>query len=229
MDATLDAVKREGRGKNEANRLRASGRIPAVVYGSKKDGKAPEGVSLAVDPKALLRILHSDSGANTLITLRVDGTEARVMVKEYQLDPITHHLLHADFYALAMDKAITVTVPIVIKGEARGVKQEGGIIDFVTRDIEVHCLPTDIPENIPVDVTEMNLHDSIRVKDLVQGPKWRAMTDGETMIVHVVMPKAEESAAATTEAAAAAPAPTEPEVVKKGKADEKEEKEKEKK
>ena len=228
MDATLDAVKREGRGKNEANRLRTAGQIPAVVYGSKKDGKAPEGVALSVDPKAVLRILHSDSGANTLINLRVDGTEARVMVKEYQLDPITHHLLHADFYQLAMDKAITVTVPIVIKGEARGVKQDGGIIDFVTRDIEVHCLPTDIPENIPVDVTAMNLHDSIRVKDLVQGEKWKAVTDGETMIVHVVMPKAEEAAVAATEVAAEGAAPAaaaEPEVIKKGK-EEKEEKEK---
>ena len=229
MDATLDAVKREGRGKNEANRLRASGQIPAVVYGSKKEGKTPEGVALAVDPKALLRILHSDSGANTLINLRVDGSEARVMVKEYQLDPMTHHLLHADFYQLAMDKAITVTVPIVIKGEARGVKQQGGIVDFVTRDIEVQCLPTDIPENIPVDVTELNLHDSIRLKDLVQGPKWKAITDGETMIVHVVMPKAEEAAAAATEATvaegAAPAAAAEPEVIKKGK-EEKEEKEK---
>ena len=208
MDATLEAVKREGRGKNEANRLRASGQIPAVVYGSKKEGKAPEGVALAVDPKSLLRILHSDSGANTLITLRVDGTEARVMVKEYQLDPVTHHLLHADFYQLAMDKAITVTVPIVLKGEARGVKQQGGIVDFITRDIEVQCLPTDIPENIPVDVTELNLHDSI---------------------VHVVMPKAEEAAAAATDATAEAAAPAaataEPEVIKKGK-EEKEEKEK---
>jgi len=228
MDATLEGVKRDGRGKNEANRLRVSGRIPAVVYGSKQEGKAPEGVALTVDPKALLRILHSESGANTLITLRVEGTEARVMVKEYQLDPVTHHLLHADFYQLAMDKAITVNVPIVIKGEARGVKQDGGIIDFVTRDIEVHCLPTDIPENIPVDITELNLHDSIRVKDLVQGPKWKALTDGETMIVHVVMPKAEESAAAATDATAEAAAPAvaaEPEVIKKGK-EEKEEKEK---
>ena len=208
--------------------MRATGRIPAVVYGSVKEGKTPEGVALTVDPKALLRILHSESGANTLITLRVDGSEARVMVKEYQLDPVTHHLLHADFYQLAMDKAITVNVPIVIKGEARGVKQDGGIIDFVTREIEVHCLPTDIPENIPVDVTELNLHDSVRVKDLAQSPKWKAMTDGETMIVHVVMPKAEEAAVAATEAAAegAAPAVTaEPEVIKKGK-DEKEEKEK---
>jgi large subunit ribosomal protein L25 len=225
MDATLDAVKREGRGKNEANRLRAAGQIPAVVYGSKKDGKAPEGVALAVDPKAVLRILHSDSGANTLINLRVDGTEARVMMKEYQLDPITHQLLHADFYALAMDKAITVTVPIVLKGESRGVKQQGGIVDFVTREIEVECLPTNIPGHIDVDVSELMLNQSIRVKDLAKEANWTAMTDGETMIVHVVMPKAEVSAeAATAEGAAAAPAAAaEPEVIKMGK-EEKEEK-----
>src|SRR4026209_2786974 len=134
MDATLEAVKREGRGKNEANRLRAGGKIPAVFYGPGKGGKAPEGVSIAVDPKAVLRILHSDSGANTLINLKLDGNEARVMVKEYQLDPITHHLLHADFYQLAMYKAIIVTVPVVLHGEARGVKQQGGLIDFVTRE-----------------------------------------------------------------------------------------------
>ena len=227
MDATLDAVKREGRGKNEANRLRAAGQIPAVVYGSKKEGKTPEGVALSVDPKAMLRILHSDSGANTLINLRVDGSEARVMIKEYQLDPITHQLLHADFYALAMDKAITVTVPIVLKGESRGVKQQGGIVDFVTRDIEVLCLPTDIPGHIDVDISELMLNQSIRVKDIAQDPKWKSMTDGETMIVHVVMPKAEESAAATDAAAAEAvpAAAAEPEVIKKGK-EEKEEKEK---
>src|SRR5687767_4901672 len=226
MDAILDAVKREGRGKNEANRLRASGQIPAVVYGSKKEGKPPEGVALAVDPKAVLRILHSESGANTLINLRVDGSEARVMVKEYQLDPVTHQLLHADFYQLAMDKAITVTVPIVLKGEARGVKLQGGIVDFVTRDIEVLCLPTDIPEHIPVDISELMLNQSIRLKDVAQNEKWKSVTDGETMLVHVVMPKAEESAtaAAADATAAAAPAATaEPEVIKKGK-DEKDEK-----
>src|SRR3954469_23117515 len=103
MDATLEAVKREGRGKNEANRLRASGQIPAVVYGVRLEGKAPEGHAISVDPKAVLRILHSDAGVNSLITLGLDGTETRVMVKEYQLDPITHQLLHADFYQLAMD------------------------------------------------------------------------------------------------------------------------------
>src|SRR5688572_16379524 len=227
MEATLEVTKRDGRGKNEARRLRAGGQIPAVVYGGQKEG-APVGTPVAVNPKDLLRILHSASGANTLITLKFDGTDSRVMVREYQLDPVTHHLLHADFYALAMDKAITVTVPIVLKGESRGVKQQGGIVDFVTRDIEVLCLPTDIPGHIDVDVTELMLNESVRVKDLAKDPKWKAMTDGETMIVHVVMPKAEESAQATDAAAAeAAPAvaAAEPEVIKKGK-EEKEEREK---
>jgi large subunit ribosomal protein L25 len=227
MHATLEAVKREGRGKNEANRLRASGRIPGVVYGTASKGKAPEGVAVAVDPKALLRILHSDSGANTLITLTLDGGQSRVMVKEYQLDPMTHHLLHADFYQLAMDKAITVTVPIVVKGEPKGVKLQGGLLDFVTRDIQVQCLPTDIPGHIDVDVTEMMLHDSIRVRDLAVDPKWKPVTEGDTMLVHVVMPKAEESATAAATDAAAAPAATaEPEVIKKGKTDEKDEEKK---
>ena len=230
MDATLEAVKREGRGKNEANRLRAGGKIPAVFYGPGRDGKAPEGVAVAVDPKAVMRILHSDSGANTLISLKLDGFETRVMVREYQLDPITHNLLHADFYQLAMDKAIVVTVPIVMKGEAKGVKQQGGLLDFVTREIDVECLPTDIPENITVDVSELMLHESIRVRDLPVDPKWKAVSEGDTMIVHIVMPKVEEETpAATAEAgAAAAAAPAEPEVIKKGKADEKEAEEKKK-
>ena len=198
-----------------------------MVYGTASKGKAPEGVAVAVDPKALLRILHSDSGANTLITLKLDGGQSRVMVKEYQLDPITHHLLHADYYQLAMDNAITVTVPIVVKGEPKGVKLQGGLLDFVTRDIQVQCLPTDIPEHIDVDVSELMLHESIRVRELAVDPKWKAVTDGETMLVHVVMPKAEESATAAATDAAAAPAATaEPEVIKKGKTDEKEEEKK---
>jgi large subunit ribosomal protein L25 len=226
MDATLEAIKRDGRGKNEARRLRAAGRIPGVVYGARKDGGAPVGVPVAVDPKEVFRILHSDSGANTLISLKLDGSDTRVMVKEYQLDPITHQLLHADFYQLAMDKAITVTVPIVLKGEPRGVKLQGGLLDFVTRDIDVECLPTDIPEHIDVDVTELMLNQSIRLRDVARDPKWKAVTELDTMIVHVVMPKAEEVAPAADAAAAAAPAAAEPEVVKKGKTDEKEEKEK---
>src|SRR2546426_11226259 len=230
MDATLDAKKRDGRGKNEARRLRVAGRIPAVVYGARKEGQAPEGVPVAVDPKEVLRILHSESGANTLINLKLDGGESRVMVRDFQLDPITHYLLHADFYQLAMDRAIIVSAPIVVKGEPAGVKQQGGLLDFVTRDIQVQCLPTDIPEKIDVDVSELMLHQSIRVKDLAASPKWKMVTDGETMLVHVVMPKAEE-VAATPEAegaAAAAPAaaaatPAEPEVIKKGKTEKEEE------
>jgi len=231
MDATLEAVRREGRRKNEANRLRASGKIPAVFYGPGKSGKAKDAVAVSVDPKAVLRILHSDSGANTLINLKLDGSETRVMLREYQLDPVTHHLLHADFYELSMDKAITVSVPVQVKGEASGVKQQGGLLDFVTREIEVECLPTDIPEHIEIDVTELMLHQAIRVRDLPEHPKWKAVSDGDTMLVHVVMPKAEEEPAAATAdaAAAAAPAaPAEPEVIKKGKTEEKVEEEKKK-
>jgi large subunit ribosomal protein L25 len=222
MDATLEVIKRDGRGKNEARRLRASGRVPAVVYGAAKEGRRPLGVPVAVDPKALLRILHSDSGVNTLITLKLDGGQSQVMVKEYQLDPVTHQLLHADFYQLAMDRSITVTVPIAIKGEPQGVKQQGGMLDFVTREVEVECLPTDIPEHIDIDVSELMLHQAIRVRDLPEHPKWKPLNDPETMLVHVVLPKAEEVPAApegeaAAAAAAVAPAPTEPEVIKKGK------------
>jgi large subunit ribosomal protein L25 len=223
MEATLEAVKREGRGKNEANRLRASGRIPAVVYGTRKEGNAPEGVAVAVDPKSVLRILHSDTGANTLITLKLDGGESRVMVKEYQLDPVTHSLLHADFYQLALDRAIVVPVPILLKGEPKGVKLQGGIVDFVSREIEVECLPTEIPEHIDVDITDLALNESIRVRDLAVGPNWKPITEPETMIVHVVTIKAEEVAATEPAAATAAATGAEPEVIKKGKTEKEEE------
>ena len=221
MDATLQAEKREGRGKNEARRLRASGRIPAVVYGAQKN----TAVEIAVDPKVLLRILHSESGVNTLIGLQgVDLAGGKVLVKEYQLDPIDHKLLHADFYAVAMDKAITVTVPIVLKGEPKGVKQQGGIVDFVNRELEVECLPGDIPEHVDVDVSELMMHQGIRVRDLQGDAKWKPISDPEMMIVHVVTVKAEEPAPAEAAAAAAtAPAAAaEPEVIKKGKKEEEE-------
>jgi large subunit ribosomal protein L25 len=221
MEATLQAEKREGRGKNEARRLRASGRIPAVVYGAQKN----TAIEIAVDPKVLLRILHSESGVNTLIGLEgVDLSGGKVLVKEYQVDPIDHKLLHADFYAVAMDKAITVTVPIVLKGEPKGVKQQGGIVDFVNRELEVECLPGDIPEHIDVDVSELMMHQGLRVRDLQADAKWKAITDPDTMIVHVVAVKAEEPAPAEAAAvAAAAPAAAaEPEVIKKGKKEEEE-------
>jgi large subunit ribosomal protein L25 len=213
MEATLKAEKRQGRGKNEARRLRASGRIPAVLYGAEK-GTA---VEIAVDPKNLLRILHSEAGVNTLIGLELDGGDTRVLVKEYQLDPIDHKLLHADFYQVAMDKTITVTVPVVLKGEPKGVKQQGGIVDFVHRDIEIEVLPADIPENITVDISELMLHEGVRVRDLqTEGAKWKATSDTDMMIVHVVPMRAEEVAPAV-EVAATAVAPAEPEVIKKGK------------
>jgi len=216
MDATLQAEKRDGRGKNEARRLRASGKIPAVVYGTEKN-KATE---IAVDPRVLLRILHSESGVNTLIGLEGAGLASggKVLVKEYQLDPIDHRLLHADFYAVAMDKKLEVTVPIVIKGEPKGVKQQGGIVDFVNREIEVECLPGDIPEHIDVDISELMLHQGIRVRDLPTSDKWSPVSEPDMMIVHVVSVKAEEAPAA--DAAAAPAAAAEPEVIKKGKKDE---------
>ena len=219
MDATLQAEKREGRGKNEARRLRASGKIPAVVYGTDKD-KATE---IAVDPRVLLRILHSESGVNTLIGLEGAGLAmgGKVLVKEYQVDPIDHRLLHADFYAVAMDKTLEVTVPIVLKGEPKGVKQQGGIVDFVNREIEVECLPADIPEHIDVDITELMLHQGIRVRDLPRSDRWSPVSDAEMMIVHVVTVKAEEAPAAETAVApGAAATPAEPEVIKKGKKEE---------
>src|SRR5689334_2565922 len=219
MDATLQAEKREGRGKNEARRLRAAGKIPAVVYGTEKN----KALEIAVDPRTLLRILHSDSGVNTLIGLEGAGLASggKVLVKEYQLDPIDHRLLHADFYAVAMDKTLVVTVPIVIKGEPKGVKQQGGVVDFVNREIEVECLPGDIPEHIDVDISELMLHQGIRVRDLPKNDKWSPVSEPEMMIVHVVTVKAEETPAPDAAAATAtAAAPAEPEVIKKGKKDE---------
>ena len=223
MEATLQAEKRETRGKNEARRLRASGRIPAVVYGAEK-GKA---VEIAVDPKILMRILHSQTGVNSLIGLQLDGGDTRVLVKEYQIDPIHHKLLHADFYQVAMDKALTVTVPLVLKGEAPGVKQQGGIVDFVTREIELECLPGDIPQYIVVDVSELMLNQGIRVRDIhTEGAKWTPLTEGDSMIVHVVALKVAEPTPAEAAAAATVGTPAEPEVIKKGKTDKEEEKEK---
>ena len=221
MDATLQAEKRGTNGKNEARRLRAAGRIPAVVYGAEKGKATP----ISVDPKVLSRILHSESGANTLISLSgLDGGATRVLVKEYQLDPIHHRMLHADFYQVAMDKTLTLTVPIVLKGEAKGVKQQGGLVDFVNREIEIEVLPGDIPEHIVIDVSEMMLNQGIRVRDIhTEGAKWTPVSDADLMIVHVVAPKAEEPAPAAAEAAVPGAA-AEPEVIKKGKTEKEEEK-----
>ena len=212
MEATLDVVRRDRFGKNEAVRIRQAGRIPAVLYGD-----ASKAESVSVDPKALLKILRSQSGANTLISLSIDGAAAaRVLVKEYQLHPITHHLLHADFYRVAMDRVLRVTVPVHLTGEAKGVKAQGGVVDFVHREVVLECLPADIPQHITVDVTELMLNDGIRVRDLDTGGKWKPLRDGDMLIVHVVAVKVEAEPAAA-DAAAAPTAPAEPEVIKKGK------------
>ncbi|MEQ1868593.1 MAG: 50S ribosomal protein L25 [Vicinamibacterales bacterium] len=218
MEATLEANRRDTIGKNEARRTRRAGRVPAVVYGAASVGASREATSIDVDPKALLRILHSDSGANTLISLKVAGAEDKVLVRDYLLDPVTHAILHADFYRVAMDKLLRITVPVVVKGEAKGAKLQGGIIEFVRREIEIECFPGDIPEHVEVDVTELMVHDGVRVRDIAHESKWKPLLDPDTMLLHVILPKA-EAAAATADAAAPA-ATSEPEVVKKGKKDE---------
>jgi large subunit ribosomal protein L25 len=233
MEAVLEATVRDSRGKNEAHRTRAAGRVPAVVYGAVGAGGSREATAIAVEPKALSRILHSESGANTLISLKVAGqSEARVLVKEYQLDPVTHQILHADFYRIAMDRVLRVTVPVTVKGEAPGVKQQGGILEFVHRIIEVECLPADIPEHIEINVGDLMLHQGIRVRDVPANPKWKAVADADMMLVHVIMPKAEEAPAPAEAAAGAATAtaaaPAEPEVIKKGKKEEAEDDDKKK-
>jgi large subunit ribosomal protein L25 len=208
MEATLEAVPRDTRGKNAARRLRAAGQIPAVVYGG-----TSEPLAVAVSPKALSKILHSETGENTLITLEVDGTSTVVIVKDYLLQPVTHTLLHADFYRVDMARRIVVKVPVVLQGEPRGVKQQGGTLDFVHRDVEIESLPADIPDNITIDVREMMIGDGVYVRDVAEGKAWSAISPADLLLVHVVAPRVEEAAA--TEGAA------EPEVAKKGKPEEK--------
>lgn len=205
--ATLAATTRDSRGKNEARRLRVAGKIPAVLYGG-----AGGSVPLSVDPKALSRILHSGSGVNSIISLDVQGQGVtQVLVKEFLLEPVKHSLLHADFYRLQMDKAITVKVTISLKGEAKGVKLQGGIVDFPNREVEVECLPGDIPEHLTIDVSELMIGQGVRLKELAEGAKWTPVSDPDTLIVHVIAAKVEEVA---VEGAAAT---AEPEVAKKGK------------
>jgi len=219
MEATLEATTRETFGKNEARRTRREGKVPAVVYGG--DGK--EATPIAVLPKALLKILHSESGQNTLIALKVAGAgDTRVLVKDFQLDPVTHQVLHADFFRVAMDKLLQVTIPIVVHGEPKGVKQQGGVLEFIRREIVIEVLPADIPEHVDVDVSELMLHQGVRVRDVATDARWKPKTDPDTMLVHVILPKAEEVAAPAEAAAVATATPVEPELIKKGKKDEEE-------
>src|SRR5882672_10745012 len=186
MEATLEATTRDSFGKNEARRTRRDGRVPAVLYGATGETASRDATPITVDPRALLKILHSESGANTLISLKLAGAgDARVLIKEFQLDPITHHVLHADFYRVRMDRLLQVTIPVTVKGEAKGVKQQAGVLEFVHREIEVECLPADIPEHIEIDVTELMLFQGVRVRDIAVGPKWKPISDADMMLVHI--------------------------------------------
>ena len=225
------AEPREKRGKNAARQLRMLGKIPAVLYGNNESALA-----LSVDPKELFSILRSATGHNTIFTLTFqDAKTTSVMLKDWLFEPIKGHLLHADLLRIAMDKALQVNVPITTVGEAKGVKLEGGIFEFVLREIEIECLPADIPEHIEIDISELSIGSNFRVSDLKVDPKITVLSDPALMIVHVITPKEEKVAEPTVEAVVA-----EPEVIKKGKVvteeegepakgEEKKEKEKEKK
>jgi len=218
-------------GKNAARRLRAAGKIPAILYGRQEDS-----VALSLNPKELSAILHSGTGHNTIFSLEIQerGTTS-VMIKDWQFDPIKDNLLHADLVRIVMDKALHVKVPITAVGEAKGVKVQGGIFEFVLREVEVECLPSDIPEHITIDVSNLEIGANFRVSDLPVDPKIKILSEADLVVAHVIAPKEEKVPEPAVEAVVA-----EPEVIKKGKVaeegeegeakpEEKKEKEKEKK
>ncbi len=200
MNNTLNAKARSGRGKNLARELRRNGQLPGVVYGDGGGSSTDGAVAVSVDPEALVQILRSDTGVNTLIGMTVDGGKPnQVLIKDYQVNPITHSLLHVDFYRVAMDKVITVAVPVELTGEAEGVKVQGGLVDFVTREISIECLPSEIPERLVVDVSSLTIGQGVRVGDLLEGVSWKPVTDTEMLLVHVIAPKLEEEEETTDE------------------------------
>jgi large subunit ribosomal protein L25 len=192
--------------------------VPGIVYGGK--GK---NIAVAVDPKTLQKVLRSEAGRNAILKLEIAGSGAtNAILKSWQVDPIKENFLHADFYRITMDVAIRVTVPIQVRGEARGVKVDAGILELIMREIEVECLPGDIPENIAVDVSDLGINGALRVSDLPTSAKVKILEDADQVVVHVVSVKEEEvapAAAAPVEGEVAA-APAEPEVLKKGKKEE---------
>ncbi len=204
METTMNAELRSERGKNVARRLRRGGRIPGVVYGEGGNTDATGALAVSVDPEAVSRVLHSEAGANTLIGLSVGGGDSnKVLIKDYQVDPISHRLLHVDFYRVAMDRVITVTVRIELTGEAEGVKVQGGLIDFVQREVALACLPSEIPEHIEVDVSPLTIGQGVRLRDLLEGASWQPVSDPDTLIVHVIAPRLEADSAEEEEEAEA--------------------------
>src|SRR3989441_13173764 len=172
----IEVKPREDLGKNASRRLRHEGLIPGIVYGAKKDP-----VPVVVDPKKLLEIIRSESGVNTIFQLGLSDKEARrhVMIKDYQVDPVKGKLLHADLVRIQMDEVIEVEVPVQVSGESAGVKLDGGILEHVTREVRVSCLPGDIPEHVTIDVSPLKIGDHLRVSDLPRSDRYRILTDPE--------------------------------------------------
>ena len=207
----LDVEKRTSKGKNEARRTRSGGKIPAIVYGA---GKAT--VPISVDRKALSDAFRSGAGENAIFLLKLAGSDQsrHAMIKEFQKDPLTRKALHIDFLRVMMDTKIRVNVSIEIVGVARGVKTDGGILDIVTREVEIECLPGNIPAHLPVEVTDLGIGDALRIKDLKATEDVEIVDDPEKVLVHVTHPTQEKEPEAAAEGA---PEITEPEVLKKGK------------
>jgi large subunit ribosomal protein L25 len=208
----LEAQRREPGNKNAARRVRAGGKIPGVVYGAGK-----ETASVAVDPRQVLRILHSESGHNTIFDLALDNDRAKAMIVDWQFEPMKGRLLHVDLLRIAMDKKLTVTVPVVLKGEAEGVKTQGGILEQLLREVEIECLPADIPKSIEADVSHLVFGVELRVKDLAHNEKLKFLTEEDQMVAHITSVKEEVAPTPEAAAEAAVAAPAEPEVIKKGK------------
>lgn len=217
----IEAEPRTGDGKNVARRLRAAGRVPGVLYGANK-----ETIPVALDPKQLRAVLESGTGHNTILTVNLkNGESASAMVVDWQYEPLKGTLLHVDLKRIALDKVLRVVVPVLAVGEAPGVKTQGGILEYVLREVEVECLPADIPDRIEADIGQLLIGAPLRTKDLKAPQGVRITTDPEQSVVHVVALKVVEekpAEAAPVEAAAEA-APAEPEVIKKGKAEKQEE------
>jgi large subunit ribosomal protein L25 len=190
--------------------------VPGIVYGG-----AAGNVAVTLDPKDILRLLRSDSGRNTILTLNIDGVGTdNVILKDWQVDPVKETILHADFQRIAMDRALRVTVHIAVRGEAAGVKTEGGLLDVVLREVDVECLPADIPERIECDVTDLHMNQSIRVRDLPRLERVEILEDPDRVVVHVVSVR--EEAAAPAEAVEVPAEGGEPELIAKGKKEEEE-------
>jgi len=215
-DITLAAEPRASRGKNEARRLRVAGLSPAVMYGA-----GGEAVAIAVSPKELGKILHSKGGQNTIFNLAVTGGEnTPVMIVDWQKDPIKDHLLHVDLKRIDLSKRLIVKIPVHTVGEPEGVKLQGGLHELITREIEVECLPDEIPEHFTVDVSALTIGQSVRAGEIPMPGSLKLISPAESVISHVIMMKAEVVETPAVVEGAAPAAPSEPEVIKKGKKDE---------